>query len=743
MKSMIRTSVAENAEAEALSLSLQRRPRERRAPRGVTAMIAMVVLAGVSATRGSVLVQDTFSYPDGSVTAVSGGLWLAYSEAGNGPVMVNGGQLKIDFWNLEDVSIALPGAPYDTVNNQGVATLYCSFTLTCARLPRAPTGTYFAYFKDSGPRLTRCRVFALTNGAAPGTYRLAIGSTNDSGLGAAAYPINLTTNTAYSIVTRLDLMTGESALWINPLAENNFAATNVPPNPGELIGIAAYAFRQARHQSGVMLVDNFKIGTRFSDLMGANAAPLISEMHGQRTARNVSLGPIPFTVFSTRVAAASLSVSAFSFNAALVPNTAVNLHLTGNDSNRFLTIVPATNVQGAGTITVSVSDGLNTSSTAFPLTVGAPVISAIPDQLTVTNVPLVGIPFTVFDAESDRLTFSVASSDTFLLPTNNIALTGSGSNYTVSLTPYPDQNGVAVVTIGVTDGINTNATSFRLGVSPRLGLLFSEPFAYAAAPAYSNTLTALPNSLWLTASGVPFQIKLTNHAVALCYSNTEGAGASISGGPYSPLDAITFYAGFTVNFSALPFTNGGYFFMFKGYDTDVLHFRGKVFARTRNASSGHFRLGIANSDDAPMDFPVDLNLNMAYQVVVAHNAGLGESALWVNPISEHSPQVLASDVPRPVDIGGIGLRQTKGMGKLAIGPIKVGTAFSDVFTMPLAESLGIRRFGTNIVLSWSNSIFGLAASTDLPDVSSRIPGASSPWTNPATGQTRYFRLVYP
>jgi hypothetical protein len=253
----------------------------------------------------------------------------------------------------------------------------------------------------------------------------------------------------------------------------------------------------------------------------------------------------------------------------------------------------------------------------------------------------------------------------------------------------------------------------------------------------------VPSSPWRHTSGTNFQIKFANNAATLCYSNTEGAGAAISGGPYSPTNAITFYAGFTINFSTLPFTNGGYFFVFKSSATNALTFRGKVFARTQNAAEGLFRLGVANFEDAPTDFPVDLNLNTTYQVVVAHNAGLGESALWVNPISEQSLQVLATDVPSPVMIGAIELRQTKGIGNLAIGPIKVGTAFSDVFTLPLRESLGIQHAGTNIILYWSNSIFGLASSTNLPAVSSRIPGATSPWTNPTTGQSRFFRLVYP
>src|SRR5262249_8770617 len=157
---------------------------------------------------------------------------------------------------------------------------------------------------------------------------------------------------------------------------------------------------------------------------------------------------------------------------------------------------------------------------------------------------------------------------------------------------------------------------FRLGVSPRLGLLFSETFSYSNALAYSNALTAVPGSAWRTASGPAFGIKFTNQTAWLTFSNKEDAGATISGAPYSHTNAITCYAGFTVNFSTLPFTNGGYFFMFKSSDTNVVNFRGKVFARTVDVSNGLFRLGVANFEDKPTDFPMNLSLHTTYRIVV-------------------------------------------------------------------------------------------------------------------------------
>jgi hypothetical protein len=700
----------------------------------LVAALALAVIGGSGSARGYILVQDSFNYPNGCVTAVSGGLWAAHSQPGVGCVTVSGGQLQVSFWNAEDVSVALPGAPYDTVNNPGIDALYSSFTLTCIELPTTPYGAYFAHFMDSGT-FFRDRVWAMTNGAAPGMYRLAIGSTNSSGAGATVFPMDLAPNMAYTIVTRLILPTGASALGINPATESDLIAISPQPDPGQPFATSRYGFRQVRRERGVMLVDNFKVSTSFSDLVGISTPPLISAFVGQSTPMNVPKGPIPFMVQSAHAAAGSLLVSALSSNSAIVPNDTAHLMLSGVGSNRFLTIVPGTNVQGTAMINLSVSDGTASTRTAFLLTVGAPTISPIPDQVTFSNTPLLNIPFTAVDPDGDQLVLGVSASNPGLFPAGSIGLGGTGSNRTVSLYPAPNQTGIAAVTISVTDGHNTNSTMFSVAVSPRLGLLLSEPFPYP-----DGQSLALPGTPWSTSSGTPMQIKVANHNAMLAYSNTECAAITIPGGPYQPSNAVTLYASFTVNFAVLPFSNGNYCCTFKG--TDDLTSRSKFWARTLNAHPGYLRVGIANFEDTPVDFPMDLSLNSMHQIVIAYATGLNKSALWVDALSEQSPQVVASDMPSPAPISRFVLREAKGMGKPGIGNLKLGTSFQDAFTPPPPEALSIQRSGTNVVLSWNNSLFKLAARTNLSGVDTRIPGGS-PSTNPITRGQQFFRLVYP
>ena len=72
------------------------------------------------------------------------------------------------------------------------------------------------------------------------------------------------------------------------------------------------------------------------------------------------------------------------------------------------------------------------------------------------------------------------------------------------------------------------------------------------------------------------------------------------------------------------------------------------------------------------------------------------------------------------------------------------TVFGNTFTgVPSRIPLQIRRDGTNVILTWSNPAFSLAVSTDLVSCTNKISGATRPYTNPVTGDHRFFRLIYP
>ena len=101
-----------------------------------------------------------------------------------------------------------------------------------------------------------------------------------------------------------------------------------------------------------------------------NDLPTIASVASQTTSAGVAVGPLAVTVGDVETAAASLTLSGGSTNAALVP--VGNIAFGGSGTNRTVTVTPAPSQTGAATITITVNDGQATASTSFVLTVSAP-----------------------------------------------------------------------------------------------------------------------------------------------------------------------------------------------------------------------------------------------------------------------------------------------------------------------------------------------------------------------------------
>jgi hypothetical protein len=57
------------------------------------------------------------------------------------------------------------------------------------------------------------------------------------------------------------------------------------------------------------------------------------------------------------------------------------------------------------------------------------------------------------------------------------------------------------------------------------------------------------------------------------------------------------------------------------------------------------------------------------------------------------------------------------------------------------QVLTMQRYDSEIVLSWSNTAFGLQSAPAITGTFTNVPGAISPYTNPITGGQRFFRLI--
>ncbi len=718
------------------------------------ALLSFLVLTATPyGVRADTVLSDDFNYSDGNLSQVSGGLWSPYNNVGGTPINVNGGQIRLlGSGSAEDDRAPLMGAPY-LVADASVA-LYSSYTLIVSNVLPTTSGTFISHFKgtntgsyaDYGARVWVSACDGITTlPLDPGVFRIGVGNGISAHAGSGQIHRDLSTNTTYTVVTRFAPSTGVATIWLDPGSEADPGViagdlgTAERPNRFNVFG---YAFQQ-NTGAGTVYVDQLRIGTAFSDVAGPNTSPTISFIPAQSIPANTYTGPLPFTIQDRESAADTLLLAASSSNPDLVPNT--NLAFGGGGKNRNISVLPAAGQEGTTLITVSVSDGVGQSSTTFTVKVGFPWISAVPSQNALTNQPVYQVDFKVGDAEStpEHLTVTATSSNSNLVPNANLALEGTSSNRCVSLRPIPLSVGSTLVTLTVSDGKNTTSSSFDFTVSPSLGLLFSDPFLYSDF-AQPNALYLASGSPWQTASGTAFQTQVTNGWTYLTRSDSEDLAAPLRNGPFFPVNAVVFYTSFPVRFSELPSRSGSYFLHLKDTATGIL-FRGRVFASTTDAPANHFRLGVANAGNISTQLPLDLSLNTTYTVVTRYNSSLGETALWMNPVSELSPCVIASDPRSPDQVGHIALRQSSGIGTLALGSLKVGTRFNDVIdnVAPPPEALRFQLVNGQLVLSWSNPALSLASAPAITGPFIKIPQAASPYTLRFSAKAGFYRLVYP
>jgi len=190
-----------------------------------------------------------------------------------------------------------------------------------------------------------------------------------------------------------------------------------------------------------------------------NTPPTITALADVTTKEDTPTGVVTFTVADSQTAVGSLTVTATSSNAALIPNTASGINLGGSGANRTLMLTPTANQSGSSTITVTVSDGSLTASRSFTLTVTAvndppTVAKPIDDQIfNVGTAVSYTVPSATFaDLDSTNLTWTASG-----LPNG---LTFKASTRTISGTV--DAAGVANVTVSVSDGGASASDSFTI-----------------------------------------------------------------------------------------------------------------------------------------------------------------------------------------------------------------------------------------------------------------------------------------
>ena len=122
------------------------------------------------------------------------------------------------------------------------------------------------------------------------------------------------------------------------------------------------------------------LGVNFEvDRIRASHGNFISTVPAQTTAEDTATAALNFTLSSDIADYTSFAVTGTSSDTALVPDANIVIGSTG--VNRTVTVMPAPNINGTATITLTVSDGTLTASSNFLLTV-----TPVNDAPTITNM---------------------------------------------------------------------------------------------------------------------------------------------------------------------------------------------------------------------------------------------------------------------------------------------------------------------------------------------------------------------
>ncbi len=223
-----------------------------------------------------VLLNEPFDYANGRLADLSAGAWVNHS--GTTPLEVVGGTAFINQGDTtggrEDVNRAL-SVSFDPATDN-TSKLYAGFTVNFSAPPvnngTATAGSYFAHFKSTAANEFYARVGANAEGAAPGTFRLALANESWNSAATVEYPQDLVLGVSYNVVVRLDLATDQATLWVNPVNESSLSVTSTDTISYAAGSIASYALRQGTTGTspndggpGGLGLDNLVVATTFAE----------------------------------------------------------------------------------------------------------------------------------------------------------------------------------------------------------------------------------------------------------------------------------------------------------------------------------------------------------------------------------------------------------------------------------------------------------------------------------------------
>lgn len=227
--------------------------------RKIFAAIALSLCA--LSAPAAVLLSDAFIYPNGPLTTVSSGVWTNHSGTPL-EVDVTAGKVNLTENESEDVSAALSGPV-----SSGI--LYYGLDVNFSGLPSGE-GNYFAMLRDSA-FVFRARLYATTNGAAAGSYRL--GVANSASTPNVVFNSNLPLGSSHRIVVAYDFNSLQTTLWLDPSVETDSSVIATDAVLVTPYSVYSFSLRQSLflgspgaptiQGTGTLTVDNVRVATTF------------------------------------------------------------------------------------------------------------------------------------------------------------------------------------------------------------------------------------------------------------------------------------------------------------------------------------------------------------------------------------------------------------------------------------------------------------------------------------------------
>ena len=307
------------------------------------------------------------------------------------------------------------------------------------------------------------------------TFQLAVTASNDT---PTIAPLLAATVASQTITALQPVVIGDvDSATSNLLIMGTSSDTNVLPNANILLRttglsrtLSVHPLRAGAATVTIIVSDGLaqsaqSFSLTVTNVATINAPPTLAEISDVTV--NEDSGP--HVVSLTEITSGSaenemLTVSVASTPEWLFPTPRVNY--TSPSSTGSISFVTATNLSGAGTVTVTVSDGVSQRSRSFSVTVNpvndSPVLQPLANATVPvkTKTPVSPVLVTDIDSGSTNLVVVSSSSDTSVLPNGNISIGTDGSSR--SLTVHPLKVGSSTVTLTVSDGFAQSSQSFLL-----------------------------------------------------------------------------------------------------------------------------------------------------------------------------------------------------------------------------------------------------------------------------------------